>query len=309
MKKIMIAIGCCFLLCLALPVSADPPACGTTFTGAFDNIWQKNGNWDNNAPTIDTVACIPADKSVEVDNSQPVIYVAAKALVIQKDQSTAGHVVLEERTTLTIRADSYFDGHFDPDPDADPSLLLLEDASLIIKDSLTIFGDGGDIGGKTTSTSPEAMIRDDGETPTGVLTIVGVHNDDPATSLVLRQKLVVSVELVNDAYVIADVEELQLTDKRKTGTGFWRAVSGGDLHVLTEVTGSGKWELLSSSFSAIIIDGDCPSLSGDVIVEKGILDIRDTFITSGDLIFRSVGDPPSSPLISVTQDNLAQFGP
>ncbi len=311
---------------------AEDPACETTFNyrGA-DNSWQNPDNWDFRVPTVDDVACIPSGQVAKIppglcdggsrDKKGCITDVGcpgggtcdldphqvAEAIVVD------GILSLNTYTSLTISADSTLDG----------DLRVDAEGTFRIDESLTITGDGGELTAvlEKCEFGPPTMdyvkkcvgggsdgdpCNIHGDCPGGTctaptLTTEGVGSTQ-GTSLVVNGRWQIDVALENNAYVVADGTEstmpLILRDRAKSGSGSWIVEPDCVLQVDTTVTGSGTWEIPYSG--KIVINSDCTSLSGDVTITGGTLELNDDFDTTGDLEM-------SAGTINVAEGKEAEF--
>ena len=121
-----------------------------------------------------------------------------------------------------------------------------------------------------------------------MLTLKGFDNSDPLTSLVVHHATVIEVELVNDAYVIANHGDLVLKNKEKRRSGYWIAESHaagqvGTLKVQATVKGSGTWQI-NHTDAKIEFSVPCPDLTGDFDLTTGTLEVKSSITTSGNLL-------------------------
>ena len=171
-------------------------------------------------------------------------------------------------------------------------------SELLIANDLTIYGDGGVMRGDpdNESAAPVTIKAAPGSNDP-VLTTQGKVARDREQSLVLHEIWTIDVELVNNAYIVADIAHappnnfaIILQGAPKRGNGVWRAekrdgyAAYGELHVECEVEGSAKWELDGPAAKIIIADGaTCTNLSGDLTVSDGTFYMSSTFGTTGEI--------------------------
>jgi hypothetical protein len=268
--------------------------CNTTFTGTIDEDWEDDDNWDNDAPNSTKTACIPDDKLVEIKSAAE-----AKAIWIQRDGSNRGVLqVCYEVNSLRLYENSLIDG-----------VLQLEGGTdLIVDDSLTITGDGGEISFLAFQYPARILSASANDT----LTLQGTDNDSRSTSLVLHGTIEIEAPLVNNAYVVADEGDIVLKTNAKSGNGRWVAgynstkQTTGRLIVDVAVSGSGTWELKEHANALIIVNAECTALTGDVIVQKGAINLYADFDTSGNVELKSVSG--SNPWVGVAAGVFVAFG-
>ena len=216
------------LFCPTLRVLADdPPSCDRTFDGEWDNQWTRDENWyPDGEPDDDDVACIPADKSVEIYNGGNYVEAEAKAIVIYSGLGAAGELKIREGAILSLFEDSWVDG----------SLLVERGGTLELADSITIHGDGGSIQGVSAGQQGvEPLIF-----AVCGLTLEG-DGSERSESLVLHGRFRIpfgyGTTLTNNAYVVADDADAPLSilyaeaASATSQGGHWIAENGGVLEL------------------------------------------------------------------------------
>ncbi len=259
---------------------------------ATDNTYQANttGKWDNDAlwslghvPDNTERAVIPSTSVCKIRTGDPAA--VAESIDVQ------GTLRVEYGNSLTIEDDSTVDGllELQGDPNGETG------CDLVIAESLTISGDG-----EIYMNHKHVVIDDDGDN-TSVLTVNpdpgGCSPLDPGCAVVLHGGGIIKVAMVNNAFVIADLDwtngdpdQLCLLEHAKSGSGYWIAEAEGELAVQVEVTGAGDWAVRSPSGNGPSIDIEvCVSdLSGDVSVTAGKFWLNGaSFCTDGDLTWDS----------------------
>jgi hypothetical protein len=162
-------------------------------------------------------------------------------------------------------------------------------AKLVIVNDLTIEGEESLIEGEYVNLEYSTRGRIEAASGTNaVLTLDSTYEnpDYPENWLCVIEAPDIAVELVNDAYILANREEgLRLSGAKKSGSGYWaigtKGGSNGLLIVDTEVEGSGTW--LLGVAGTIEINQECSDLTGDVEISSGTLDINEYFCTSGNI--------------------------
>ncbi|MHC4064672.1 MAG: hypothetical protein ACYSUI_09255 [Planctomycetota bacterium] len=269
--------------------------------------WHDPNDWDPfpGPPVAGDTAIIPAATTCRILNSAQ--DAAAAVIELGRSGGDVATLLIERQRTLTITDDSVIDG------------LVDLRGKLEIGADLEITGEGGEIVG----------WGDRGELAAGgdsiTLTIAPATPSTPppaeGDSFVIRGALEISVGLQNDAYVIADDDDVYLTEVGKSAgsDGFWIARHGGNLDVQTTVTGAGTWQLpYESGYSGgmISLSPDL-NVSGEVEIRDGIFQVGEGFCTTGDLLFQSVakgGGYYTEPAIEVPniwpqgELRMAQFG-
>jgi hypothetical protein len=278
------------------------PMCDTNYIGLNDGDWETLGNWDFGAPDNTKVACIPSDKMVDINSAAE-----AKAIWIKRSGATQGTLEVYYSRSLKLYEDSQIDGILELEGQTvlPAELLIAPDAQH--NNALTITGNGGSIVG-LVGFGGFPVLR--GSTGNEQLTITGGSMRD--TSLVVHGRLELKVNLINNAYVVADHGDLKLTTNAKSGTGTWAAerdytggTSHGRLVVDAEVTGGGTWTLGDHASAKIEFNVDCTQLTGNFSVQRGTLQIDADLTTSGSLDIQSLSG--YVPKITVAQGMVATF--
>lgn len=276
----------------------------TTWTGLFDDDWHNDLNWTNGSPDLDQRAVINNKVTVVIDDSQ-----AAIADSIEIDPG-AKLIILDGATLELTNCDDA--GTCSPDPGQEhPDSLIKGDvqlekgAELTISWNLTVQGDGGKITGLSTGGTAAGIITG---TAGKILTIDNGGADPTlrADSLLVHGFLNVKVELVNNAFVVADNGILNLSNSDKSGdSGYWVAENDEYLLVNATVTGTSEWLLIDDKSAVIKFNQANTSLGGLFRIEKGTLDVDQNIETSGGLDFKSVG--AFHPQIDVASGKTAEF--
>jgi len=260
-------------------------AADNTFDNVVSQFWDDGQNWSQSTPPDSSDNAI-----IPVGESCIIRFAGAEAMSFE----VYGTLTLNSSTDLTITHGSIVDG----------LVTVGASADLVIDNNLTIASNDDGVVRLTGGN-----IVDNGGDE--VLTITNTCvNDDPDCSIDIRGFGEVSVELVNDGAVVADVynvdpgARLYLTTSGKSGSGQWVAEDGGILTVQTTVTGDGLWLIstgdTNSSESVIEIEAGCTCLGGDVWLHDGFFYASESFCTSGDLQYKSSNTgSPSVPLIRV----------
>lgn len=214
---------------------------------------------------------------------------------------------------------------YDASNDAAGAIVVSSGGKIVIyghynpPDRLTIYQDST-INGEVeiyagSSTNYGALVLAGNVTITGTGVIEGyddearIENSDSTvrtltipSGFTIEGALESKAKIVNNGSVIAEDGTLKLTAGGE-GSGVWSAHgSTGVLQVAEEVTGSGTWQLTDDAGAKIVIDAESICLGGDVIVNKGTLDINEAFKTTGDLSLSSV-----DALIDVAANKTAKF--
>lgn len=263
------------------------------------NNWHTDANWSQGtAPDASDNAIIPAGESCVITSSG----------AVAESFEVYGTLTLNSSTDLTITADSIVDG----------LVTVGSSAYLYIGDTtnnLVVQSNGSGVirleGG---------IIANNGNDEVLEITNTCV-DDDPDCSVDIRGYGTISVELVNDGAVVADVynadpgARLYLTTNPKSGSGQWAAEDGGILTVQTSMSGDGLWLIstgdTNSAQSTIEIDtgAGCTCLGGDVWLHDGYFHAITSFCTSGDLQYKSSNaGSPSEPLIRVESNKTFNAG-
>lgn len=306
-------------VCQALAVD-----CGVNDKKLKSNVtsgdWTQNADWENNdAPDAGDDVCIETGKTVTIPAAWTEGPALARSINIQppSGQMAGGILIVEAEfgvgtQELTLTADSRVDGllRLEGKLNIDPSSEL---------ETLEIIGNGGEI-----RMSDRADIR--GVNSNDVLIITGDTPGSRSTSLSVTGGGIITVELVNDAYVIANLPSLSLdldtNDKSGTADGHWMAqecddvaypscTGAGNLKISVAITGEASWIIQGHDDAKIFlsplgVDIDC---DGDVLITDGILELNKNFTTTGDLTIESVTveSVTSTPEILVDDDKLASF--
>ena len=151
------------------------------------------------------------------------------------------------------------------------------------------------------------------------LTLQGVDNSSPSTSLVLHGRFDVDVALVNNAYVVADHADttdpinplggrIALNIAPISGNGYWIAESSvngdGNLFFDVPVTGNATWRLVDNAAAKIVVNA-AMSHTGGLEMIRGTFEANADFITTGNLQMHSDGG--SAPIIKVADGMLVRF--
>lgn len=281
----------------ALTTSAWAQTCENTFTGEVDFEWTRGDNWElDHEPTSTEVACIPAGETAKLSQNSSGNGVC-EALVI----SSGGTVIVDVPRTLTVHADSRIDG----------IIWFTNTSKLIIADDITISGNGGVL----DSAHPFGGNSIESVGGAHTLTLQGDDNDARSTSLVLRGAGDVDVSVVNNAYVVANwPTPIAFNEGPISGNGFWICEErhdgagnsfGGNLVFNAAVSGSAEWIIFDGPDSKIQINVASTTLTGDVTISAGVLDVNENFKTTGDLTLESVSG--SAPSIEVAGGRTAEF--
>jgi len=323
-KKCVIAI---MLLLGAGRMSAMAQNCDKTYDGPQNGDWFDEENWEPQIPfpaipTADDDVCIPNGKVVRIDEQPGATMAHARSITVDGSMAILGE-------SLHIYADSTINGR-----------LNLQDTSfLIVKEDLTISGDGGEIRG--------TILTFNGERPSivmdgGALTLAGSgENNDKENSLLVHGTILFERRecdpeescpetfLINNAWIEAGLtlgqhEVLEISaDAADPGVvtsngGYWSALYDSTLRFGThvEVRGNGSFLLPVMEEAEppfypgnIEINKDSPLLSGPVIMASGNLVLNADFETAGDLSM--VGALPFTvlyPEIKLASGAVARFG-
>jgi len=268
------------------------------FDNASGNNWDTTANWSlGHEPNSTENAVIPVGETCEITSSNN----AAASFEVY------GQLSILSGGDLKITAGSIVDG-----------LVYLESSGkLIIDTSLTIQSNND---GVIQLYGITAEIKDNGGGE--VLTITNTCvNDEETCSVDIRGAGVISLNLVNNGAVIADVygvdppTPLRLTTVGKSGNGIWGAEIGGDLQVEVVVTGAGHWQIVDTDsnldqYSRILIEATCDALCGTVQLNNGVFHAQESFCTGGNLTWASVvgyNDENTAPTIRVETGETATF--
>jgi hypothetical protein len=307
-------IGFLFLIAVLCLGPVVPVATATDYTLDLSSaVWNNPSAWSPNGypETTSDTATIPAGYTVVFPDATTGFDVHIKSFSVGTGGTinTTGALSQGELATLTIDEDCTLNG----------SLILPRTSRLLINDSLTITGTGGDIllgtgTGGIGNTGNNAYVLTIADTCTG--SYDGACDlDRLSCSLQIHGYGEINGSLINNAFVIADTcvffdtEELYgsllVLGNTMSGGGCWMA-NGGSLGIATEVTGDGDWACIADNCSEIVVQTCMDELTGNVLITQGKFKAKQRFCTEGDLEW--ISDNGSASQIIVSEDMRAEFG-
>ncbi len=302
-RKFLTMFTAVIVAALSGPAWAVPYDCDdatTTFTGPQYGAWQYADFWSDGVPDASDIACVPSDKEAEINvgvcdggtndgiacNTDGICEGGGTCDLSADDDVVAQAIVVDgilhlvNLATLTISDDSDVDGVFE----------MYNAATLLIGASLTITGNGGQMGMIQSACGwGDPRIE---SVSAGGYTLTLDSTTATYSDLTLMGRMYIDVKVVNQARVLANYHEnlpldfpVTLAKDDNTGPGEWMVESSvgvADCRMIFDgsVTGAGTFTVGTESY--MDFNDASTSLTGDFDVD-GYLRIYQNVTTSGDM--------------------------